>query len=255
MPPFHPGASAPALERNWCFFLDIDGTLLEFADRPGAAVASAEVKSALGDLQAVASDAVALISGRPLADIDRLFAPLHFPAAGQHGIERRDYAGNLHVQAAPAARLHDAAEELQRLVAHHDGLVLENKGAALALHYRLAPHLAYDVERTMRNLQRDLGSEFELQFGKMLVEIRPGGKDKGTAIAEFMNELPFRGRTPVFIGDDLTDECGFELVNQRGGHSIKVGEGASVARWRLTDAGEVRAWLDAIVAVYSARVA
>lgn len=241
----------PAFDRNWCFFLDIDGTLLEFAERPDAVAADTDVKAILRDLQEVAGGAVALISGRPVADIHRLFAPLRFPAAGQHGIERRDHSGNLHIHAAPAARLHDAAKRLEQLVAKYPGLVFENKGATLALHYRLVPHLAPDVERTMHELHGDLGSEFELQSGKMLVEIKPGGKDKGTAIAEFMDEVPFRGRTPVFIGDDLTDEYGFALVNRRGGHSIKVGEGPSVATWRLADAQAVRAWLGAIVGQYS----
>ena len=249
--PFSDGPAVPAFDRNWCFFMDIDGTLLEFAERPDAVTADAEVKAILRDLQAIAAGAVALISGRPIADIDRLFAPLRFPAAGQHGIERRGHAGDLHIHEAPAARLQDAVKKLERLIAKYSGLVFENKGATLALHYRLAPHLAPEAERIMRELHDDLGSEFELQSGKMLVEIKPSGKDKGTAIAEFMDEAPFRGRTPVFIGDDLTDEYGFALVNRRGGHSVKVGAGTSAANWRLADAQAVRAWLRAIVGQYS----
>ena len=94
----------------------------------------------------------------------------------------------------------------------------------------------------------ELGGEFEVQLGKMVVELRPTGKDKGVAIAEFLDEAPFRGRTPVFIGDDLTDEFGFELINRAGGHSVKVGEGESAARWRLPHALAVRAWLADFVA-------
>lgn len=248
----HAGAlPVPAFDPRWCFFLDIDGTLLEFAERPEAVSADAGLKATLGRLFEAAAGAVALISGRPVADIDRLFAPLRFPAAGQHGIERRGHAGNLHIHAAPVAHLQDAVKKLERLVVRHPGLVFENKGATLAVHYRLAPHLARDVERVMHELHGDLGSEFELQSGKMLMEIKPSGKDKGTAIAEFMDEIPFRGRTPVFIGDDLTDEYGFALVNSRGGHSIKVGEGTSVACWRLADARAVRAWLDATADQFS----
>ena len=131
--------------------------------------------------------------------------------------------------------------------------MLENKGASLALHYRLAPHLASQADGAMRELLGGLGDEFELLSGKMLVEIKLSGKDKGTAIAEFMAERPFSGRTPVFIGDDLTDEYGFALVNSRRGHSVKVGSGASAARWRLADARAVRAWLAAFAGRYSSK--
>jgi trehalose 6-phosphate phosphatase len=241
----------PAFDRNWCFFLDIDGTLIEFAERPNAVLADAGIKAVLRRLLGAASGAVALISGRSIADIDRVFAPLRFPAAGQHGLERRDDGGNLRVHTAPMIHLQDAAEKLERLVALHPDLVLENKGASLALHYRLAPHLASEVDDAMRELLGELGDEFELLSGKMLVEIKLSGKDKGTAIAEFMAERPFSGRTPVFIGDDVTDEYGFALVNSRRGHSVKVGSGASAARWRLADARAVRAWLAAFAGRYS----
>ena len=244
-------SKAPAFDGNWCFFLDVDGTLLDIADRPDAVAADAGVKTTLRDLQSAAGGAVALISGRPIADIDRLFDPLRFPVAGQHGFERRDHAGNRIVHAAPVARLHDAAKKLEQVAAEHRGLLFENKGATLALHFRLAPDLAPIAERAMHELHRELGPEFELQPGKMLVEIKPGGKDKGTAIAEFMAEPPFRGRTPVFIGDDVTDEYGFALVNRRGGHSVKVGAGTSAAEWRLADAQAVRAWLRSIIECYS----
>lgn len=245
------GRDMPAFDPDWCFFLDIDGTLLEFAARPEAVAADTGLKTLLRRLFKAAGGAVALISGRPVTDIDRVVAPLRFPAAGQHGIERRDHAGKLHIHAAPAAHLHDAVATLERMVARSPGLVLENKGATLALHYRLAPQHAPEVLRVMRELCADLGSEFELQTGKMLIEIKPGGKDKGTAIAEFMDEVPFRGRTPVFIGDDLTDEYGFALVNSKGGHSIKVGAGPSVANWRLADAPAVRVWLETVADGYS----
>jgi trehalose 6-phosphate phosphatase len=140
--------------------------------------------------------------------------------------------------------------KLNRLVAQYPGLLLEDKGASLALHYRLAPHLARYVNDTMSSVLDELGDEFELQRGKMLIEIKPSGKDKGTAIAEFMDERPFCGRTPVFIGDDLTDEYGFVLVNSRCGYSVKVGGGASAAHWHLPDATSVRVWLGAFADRY-----
>jgi len=244
----------PPFARDWCFFLDIDGTLLEFAERPDEVRVDAGLKEILRSLQQAAGGALALISGRPVPDIDRLFAPLRFAVAGQHGVERRDHAGKLFVHATPAASLHDAASALERLVAQHPALVFENKGATLAMHYRLAPHLGPRVHEVMHALRDSLGEQFELQAGKMLLEIKPGGKDKGTAIAEFMGESPFRERVPVFIGDDLTDEYGFELVNARGGYSVKVGSGASAARWRLMDAEAVRAWLAAFAGCYSGNI-
>jgi len=129
------------------------------------------------------------------------------------------------------------------MVAEHPALVLEDKGMNLALHYRSAPELGATVRETLGRLVDELGGDFELQSGKMVMEIKPSGKDKGTAIAEFLAEAPFRGRLPVFIGDDLTDEFGFELINRVGGCSVKVGEGSSAAHWRLPNADAVRAWL------------
>jgi trehalose 6-phosphate phosphatase len=126
--------------------------------------------------------------------------------------------------------------------------VLEDKGVNFALHFRSAPELGEQTQAAVRGLARELGGEFEVQLGKMVVELRPSGKDKGVAISEFLAETPFRGRTAVFVGDDLTDEIGFELINRVGGHSVKVGPGESAARWRLADAAAVRAWLRDFVA-------
>ncbi len=244
----------PVFDRNWCFFLDIDGTLIEFAERPDDVLADAGIKATLRRLLGATAGAVALVSGRSLGDIDRGVAPMRVAGAGQHGFERRDGGGNPHFHSAPINRLQNAAEKLERLVAQNPDLVLENKGVSLALHYRLAPHLAALVDGAMRERLAELGNGFELQPGTLLMEIKPMGKNKGTAIAEFMEEPPFRGRTPVFIGDDLTDEYGFAFVNGRRGHSVKVGSGASAARWRLADAPAVRAWLAAFAEHYSPQV-
>jgi len=121
--------------------------------------------------------------------------------------------------------------------------VLEHKGLSLALHYRRAPRLGGYVHRLIQSLAPSLGPEFRIQPGKRIVEVKPAGKDKGVALVEFMAEEPFRGRTAVFVGDDLTDEYGFEAVNRLGGHSIKVGAGRTAARWRLAHVRAVREWL------------
>jgi trehalose 6-phosphate phosphatase len=237
----------PPYAQDWAFFLDIDGTLLEHAERPDAVRVGPALRRLLAGLEDATGGAVALISGRPVHDIGRLFAPLRLPAAGQHGAERLSASGTLHRHRAPLARLARAAAQLVGLTAQNPGLVFENKGMTLALHYRLAPRLRSIAQRGMRQAAARLGDEFELQAGKFVIEIRPGGKDKGSAIAEFMVEAPFAGRVPVFIGDDLTDEHGFALVNRLSGHSVKVGRGRTRARWRLADAAAVRRWLAAYV--------
>ena len=237
----------PPFAANWAFFLDVDGTLLEHAAQPQDVRVGPELLRLLQRLLAAAGGAVALISGRSVEDLDRLFAPLAFPAAGQHGTERRAADGARHRHVPPLEHLGRAAAEIVRLTAANAGLQLENKGMTLALHYRHAPGLKDLAEREMRAIAAALGDEFELQEGKFVLEIKPSGKDKGSAIAEFAGESPFAGRLPVFVGDDLTDELGFDVVNRCGGHSVKVGPGGSCARWRLADAAAVRGWLQSWV--------
>ena len=239
--------SLPQFAADWCFFLDVDGTLVDISERPALVRIDAPLQDLLGRLTALSGGALALVSGRSLADIDRLFAPLRWPAAGQHGLERRDILGNLHVAKCTAAPLRDAATVLQRLVTQYPALQLENKGMTLAMHYRRAPHLASVVASAMRDTRDTLGGGFELLHGKMVLEIKPAGTDKGTAIAEFMQEAPFKARVPVYMGDDTTDECGFARVNEMRGYTLKVGTGVTHAQWRLADAGAVRAWLMRLV--------
>ena len=129
------------------------------------------------------------------------------------------------------------------MLQRHPGLLLEDKGLTLALHYRLAPHLASYAHRLMGRLAEDAGAGLEVQLGKRVAEVKPSGIDKGTAVAEYLLESPFKGRRPVFIGDDLNDEHGFAEVNKLDGISIKVGNGVSCARYRLPDVAAVRRWL------------
>ena len=238
----------PPFARNWAFFLDVDGTLLDYAGHPQAVRVDPGLLGLLGRLEEAAGGALALISGRSVDDIDALFAPLRLAVAGQHGIERRAASGQRRQAVAPVDKIAQAAAEIVRVTAAHEGLVFENKGMTLALHYRRAPALRVLVEGEMRAIAGRLGSAFELQFGKFVAEIKPGGHDKGSAIAEFTAEPPFAGRRPVFIGDDLTDETGFEVVNRAGGYSVKVGPGITRARWRLFDTAAVRRWLEEYVA-------
>jgi trehalose 6-phosphate phosphatase len=235
----------PPLERHWAWFLDVDGTLLEFAQRPDAVIVPADLRQLLQMVAACAGGALALVSGRPVAALDALFAPLRLPAAGQHGVERRDAQGVLHRLDATLDNLDHVRAELRTLAARMPGVLLEDKGMTLAVHYRQAPEREPELRAAMRALLLALGDEFVLLEGKLVLELRPTGKDKGLAVRDFMAEPPFRGRTPVFVGDDVTDEDGFAVVSALGGHAVKVGAGSSLAPWRLADAPAVRLWLTA----------
>lgn len=235
--------SAPPFNPAWAWFLDIDGTLLDIAAIPAAVKTRPTDTRLVTELYSACRGALALISGRSIDGIDRLFHPLRLPAAGQHGIERRDAKAQVHRHPFPEEALRLAAAELRGIVAKHPGLLFEDKGASLAVHYRLAPHLGALAHSAVHKAARHLGEGVEVQGGKMVVELKPSGRDKGIAIEEFMLEPPFRGRVPVFLGDDLTDEDGFHVVNRLGGHSVKIGPGVTSARWRLRDAAAVRKWL------------
>lgn len=237
----------PPPEPGWAYFFDIDGTLVDLAEAPASAHLDPAFRELVEGLYRRTAGGVALISGRPIGDIDRLFAGLRFPAAGQHGIERRDAAGRISRHAVPSRELDGARRRLGEAAAQHPGLLLEDKGFSLALHYRRVPRLAGYAHRLVRSVGARLGARYGVQAGKRVVEVKPAGKDKGVAVLEFMQEEPFRGRTPVFVGDDVTDEYGFATVNRLHGLSVKVGPGPTAARWRLRDVRAVREWLERAV--------
>jgi trehalose 6-phosphate phosphatase len=239
-----PGRIAPrlrALEHAW--FLDVDGTLVEFTEDPNQASTDASLVALLEEAQRVCEGAVALISGRRLAEIDRMIAPLRLPAAGQHGAERRSVSGAIHRHAPASDEFSRIRDAVIAWAGSRPGVVLQDKGATLAVHLRQAPHLWGEADAFLRNLLPGNGGEFGLMAGKLVMEIRPSGKDKGAAVLEFMQEPPFRGRRAVFVGDDATDEDAFAVVNGLGGVTVKVGEGDSIARWRLPSVAAVRAWI------------
>jgi trehalose 6-phosphate phosphatase len=239
----------PALS-GIALFLDVDGTLLEIAARPQAVSVPVALRERLRALSAAGGGAVALVSGRAIRDLDALFAPLTLPSAGLHGFERRDAAGAYRTRPVPsAAALGSARGLMLQLAERHAGLLVEDKQFALALHYRGAPELEETVLETMHRAAARVGEELELQRGKMVVELRPAGATKGEAVAAFLGEPPFAGRLPIFIGDDLTDEPAFELVNRRAGVSVLVGaRPVSAARARLEDVNAVHGWLAQLLA-------
>lgn len=245
----------PPLPAASAFFLDVDGTLLAIATTPASVTVDPGLPRLLARLQSATGGALALISGRAIAALDRLFAPLRLPAAGQHGAERRDADGAIHAHAIHASGLGEARAAARAFSGSHPGVLVEDKGLSLAVHFRQAPGAEAALRTLLEGVVAGSGGELALQPGKMVFEIKPAGRDKGSAIAEFMAEPPFRGRVPVFIGDDVTDEYGFAMVNDLGGLSVKVGDGASCAGARLPGVGEVRDWLEAYLRGCEARSA
>jgi len=242
-----PSHVPPAARCDWAYFFDVDGTLIDLADTPAAVRVSETLRQLLQALYQCTGGALALMSGRPIVEIDAWFPPpnVQLPVAGQHGAERRNATGRA-TRHEPTQDLTPVRRRLAQAIFDKPGLLLEDKGLSLALHYRRIPGLAGFVHQTMEALLPDLHGDYCLQQGKSVVELKPAGRDKGRSLLEFMAEPPFAGRTPVFVGDDATDEFGFATVNELGGHSIKVGAGETVARWRLENVKAVQQWLRSI---------
>ena len=236
---------------RWGLFLDIDGTLVAIAETPEAARVEPPLRLLLERLARANGDALALISGRSLASIDALFAPLRLPAAGLHGWERRRGDGTLAPTGEPTAILAPLRPVLLAFAAARPGLRVEDKGGSLALHYRRAPHYAAAVCQRAREIAA-AEPQLRLIEGRKVVEFVPRGSDKGAAIADFLAEPPFAGRMPVYAGDDTTDEDGFAAVNRLGGLSLKVanpegrGGHGTQARYRLPSISALQAWLTAL---------
>jgi trehalose 6-phosphate phosphatase len=228
------------------YFLDVDGTLLDIMPRPEDVVADESLRRLLVRLADAAGGAVGLISGRMIADIDRIFAPLIFSAAGVHGAELRFPDGSRN-SSSPDSALHNIRQLLADFVAAHNGLRFEDKGAALTIHFRQAPELGPQVLEFVHLLARNSG--LAVQEGKMVAELKEAHHNKGKGIKALLAIPPFCGRKPVFIGDDLTDESGFCFVNGRGGISVRAGDdcSASEARYRLQGPAEVRAELSRLL--------
>ena len=225
------------------FFLDVDGTLLDFRERPEDVVADTALLEILKRLRDKANGALALVSGRMISDLDRIVAPLSLPAAGVHGAELRFSDGRR--EAAAGTAIAEVREAAASFVAAHEGLRLEDKGgAAIAVHYRQAPDRKEDVRAFLERTVTD--DALTIQHGKMVAEVKPAGCHKGKAIEALMATPPFAGRTPLFMGDDLTDEHGFESVNRLGGASVRIGgaDEPTVAAHRLADTSAVRDFLD-----------
>lgn len=227
------------------FFFDFDGTLVEIAPRPELVAVEPEVRQLLGALSRKYDGAVAIVTGRPLEAVDGFLAPIQLATAAEHGSVRRDQTGAVHFDEGNAEAVEAAYSILQPFVASDSGMILERKRSSIALHYRQRPDLAASCEDVVHEVVAK-NPGLVILPGKMVFELKPKGIDKGEAVRAFLGEAPFQGRTPVFMGDDVTDEHAFEVVNALGGLSIKIDDGDTIARYR-TDRKGLFAWLFRLV--------
>jgi trehalose 6-phosphate phosphatase len=228
------------------FFFDFDGTLVELASTPDGIFVPRSVPDILAALRRATNGAVAVVSGRGIDNIDSFLQMPDLPVAGMHGAERRDSNGDVQRIGFNDERLLRMEHELEKVVNTNPGMLLEIKGAALALHYRNAPDREAAARAATEGLVQRYADAYVLQPGKMVYEIKPKDVDKGRAVRAYMAEPPFTGREPVFIGDDLTDEKGFAVVNEFDGLSVKIGPGDTVARARIESVELLLDWLQVI---------
>ena len=231
--------------KGHAIFLDLDGTIAEITEHPDDVCVQPATLRLLEALIDESNGALAVISGRELSAIDRLLHPLKLPAAGVHGLERRDAAGVLH--GPQPIELQPISFVFEKALGDETGVIIERKPGAVAVHYRSRP----DLERRCCEIVNEvLGQRGDVRLihGKMVFEILQKGADKGSVINAFLKEPPFQGRIPIFAGDDVTDEAGFAAVNRQGGISIKVGGRETDARFRARNVQELEGWLRHLVA-------
>lgn len=241
-------ARLPGVDAHTAVFLDFDGTLVDLAPTPESVVVLPGLVPLLRALNTQLGGALAIVSGRKLADIDHFLAPLQLTTAAEHGACYRRVNPGPDGGPQPVEQLwvlpdfQALAPAVFFLAAQHRGLQLEVKASCLALHYRHAPELEAEARQVMQDaVARAPG--MTLLTGKRVFEIKPDHVSKGRAIIDLMQHPPFAGRRSVFVGDDITDEAGFAAVHTLGGDSAKVGLGDTAALYRFADPTAVRRWL------------
>lgn len=234
----------PVRAEGVALFLDMDGVLAPLAATPDAVGPVARRTAALKAVAGKMGGRVAIVSGRTIAEIDRIADHALMSASGVHGLERRLKNGSIRRKTADLG-VARALKAFQLFAADRPGMIVEDKGVSAGLHYRQAPDQAKAAEDLAHRLQAETG--LTLQPGHMVLELKTPGADKGTAVTAFMQEPPFRDAVPVMLGDDLTDEHGFEAAAALGGYGVLVGpQRPTAARYRLDDVDAVLTWLEAV---------
>lgn len=237
-----PAPPLPTPDARWALFLDVDGTLLDFHDDPAAVVVSPHLLALLQRLHAALDDALSLVSGRALADLDRLFGP-SWAMAGLHGLQLRHADGRCREHPFDTSAHAQLRQRAEALLGALDGIQLEDKGIAIALHCRRSPE-RFEAMRDAAAALADAMPGYELQAGNLVMEIKPAGMDKGRAVRELLRQPPFAGRQPIYLGDDLTDEHAFDTVARAGGCGIRVGHRRpTAAQFTLPSPAAVQHWL------------
>ncbi|MBI2384315.1 MAG: trehalose-phosphatase [Gammaproteobacteria bacterium] len=235
-------AHPPLLSLDSALFLDLDGTLTDYAPRPDRVVVPRALPGLLLALRARLGGAVGVITGRRLAQVDALLNPARLCGAGLHGAELR-----LNPRATPDAEADPVVARLARGLrerfAADPRVVVEDKGAALALHYRQAPERAEECQTALEALNPR--GRFEVVVGSMVVEARPRSGHTGDALKTLLRHRPFAGRLPVFVGEDPATEDAVRMAQKLGGFGVKVGGGPSEARYRFAAVAQVHAWMRA----------
>jgi trehalose 6-phosphate phosphatase len=223
--------------------LDVDGTLLDIAPTPSSVTVPDKLRTSLGELYGRTGGALALVSGRTVGDLDRLFAPLRLPAIGAHGAEMR-LADDRPAQRAGAAIGESVRRRFAAIAAIDPGVIVEDKGTSLAIHYRLAPQREGLVKQEIAAILNRLAPPpLRVMYGKAVVDITPPAFSKGAAVRDLMQHQPFANRCPVFVGDDTTDETVFAVLPMLGGRGYSVERPMAGASAVFASPREVRCWL------------
>src|SRR5882757_6933101 len=242
-----PRSLVPHLSET-AILLDIDGTLLELMPTPREVWVPPGLSKTLNRLLARTNGALAFVSGRSLNDIDLIFAPEQFPAVGGHGAEMRIDPDSESVASHAPPMDKELKRRLAAIAKLSPGILLEDKGYSLALHYRLAPHAEKAIYAAVSLIRADLpNAPIEVLPGKCVCEIKHSGFDKASGVRELMNHEPFKGRQPIFIGDDVTDESVFAIMPDLGGVAFSVGRRAQGVAGHFDEPRDVREWLARLV--------
>ena len=236
-------ARRPPIEllRGASLFLDFDGTLVDIAPRPDAVSVSSELRDLLSRLRERLQGRVAILTGRSADDVEQLLGPLSLAIGGHHGLETRSGGRSTPIERPPL--FDELLAEFRRLEQTHPGVIVENKPLGIAVHFRQAPEAEEACRAAVERAAERSG--FEVQPGQMVLELKPRGANKGEALRRLMSQRPFAGSTPVFLGDDLTDEPAFAAAQELGGAGILIGDREpTAAKYRLDAVGSAIEWLE-----------